>query len=52
MLQEMINLISGNNQEQVPPKVENRKFFCSFTFGDTFTSNTTLVLKCGKDSQI
>jgi hypothetical protein len=35
MLQEMINLISGNNQEQVPPKVENRKFFCSLTFGDT-----------------
>jgi hypothetical protein len=35
MLQEMDNLINQNNQEQVPPKVENRKFFCSFTFGDT-----------------
>jgi hypothetical protein len=40
------------NSEQVPPKVENRKVLLLLTFGDTFTSNTTLVLKCGKDSQI
>jgi hypothetical protein len=32
-----VNLTSGNNQEQVTPETENRKFFCSFISGDTFT---------------
>ena len=46
------HLNSSNNLEQVPLKVESRKFFCSFTFGDTFTTNTILFFKYSKDSQI
>jgi hypothetical protein len=40
------------SSEQVPPEMKNRKFFCSFIYGDSFTTNTLLFQKYIKDSQI
>jgi hypothetical protein len=46
------NLDQLNVMEQVPPEMANRKFFCSFISGDTFTLSTILFHKYIKDSQI